>query len=100
MLCGKALGSVVGLIKVEVSVFYTIVLLVPKLLVIVAIVIRVATLITIISVPLILIAGPAADVGFHERVEVRIFEHSAFSLGVGDDARILQSIIGVVKWLS
>jgi len=39
-------------------------------------------------------------VGFHERVEVRIFEHSAFSLGVGDDARILQSIIGIVKWLS
>jgi hypothetical protein len=97
VLCGKALGSVVGLIKVEVSVFYTIVLLVPKLLVIVAIVIRVATLVTISGVPVILVTGPTTDVGFHERVEVRVFEHSAFSLGVGDDARILQSIIDVVK---
>jgi hypothetical protein len=91
VLCSKALGSVVRLIEVEIS---ALVFLISILIIIIV------TIITLVVVPAILVAGPAADIGFHERVEVRVFEHSAFSLGVGDDVRILQSIIGIVKRIS
>jgi hypothetical protein len=99
-LCSKALGSVVRLIEVEISALDALVFPIPLLIIIVTIVTMVAILITLVVVPAILVAGPAADIGFHERVEVRVFEHSAFSLGVGDDVRILQSIIGIVKRIS